>query len=333
MDSQPSFLIIQTAFIGDVILATGLLEKLHAFYPQASIDCMVRKGNEGIVKNHPFIRQVWVWDKKNNKYKNLSGLLKQVRQQNYTYVINLQRYATTGWFTLMAGAKNTIGFDRNPLSRFFSVRIRHSQREGIHETERNHQLISHLTDSIPAKPRLYPSAADFEKVAAYTQLPYICMAPTSVWFTKQYPAERWVELIQKLQDSYLIYLLGGLDDQPICEAIAQQGKAERVQNLAGKLSLLASAALMKNAVMNYVNDSSPMHLASAMNAPVCVMYCSTVPAFGYGPLSDQSFVIETEEILDCRPCGLHGYQACPKGHFHCAYSISTDRIVGVLENG
>jgi heptosyltransferase-2 len=88
--------------------------------------------------------------------------------------------------------------------------------------------------------------------------------------------------------------------------------------MAGKLSLLESAAIMAGARMNFVNDSAPMHLASAVNAPVTAVFCSTVPAFGFGPLSDNAFIAETTIPLDCRPCGLHGYTVCPKGHFKCA---------------
>jgi len=39
-------LVIQTAFIGDAILATGVLEKLHRHFPESKIDFLVRKGNE-----------------------------------------------------------------------------------------------------------------------------------------------------------------------------------------------------------------------------------------------------------------------------------------------
>ncbi len=103
-----------------------------------------------------------------------------------------------------------------------------------------------------------------------------------------------------------------------------------VINVAGELSFLESAALIKNAVMNFVNDSAPMHLASAMNAPVTAIFCSTVPSFGFGPLSDRSVIVETKEKLDCRPCGLHGFKACPKGHFKCAYSIENEELVSSL---
>jgi heptosyltransferase-2 len=87
---------------------------------------------------------------------------------------------------------------------------------------------------------------------------------------------------------------------------------------------------MKHARMNYVNDSAPMHFASAMNAPVTAIYCSTVPGFGYGPLSDVRFIVERDEPLYCRPCGLHGYAACPQSHFKCALDIRDEQLLATI---
>jgi heptosyltransferase-2 len=98
-------------------------------------------------------------------------------------------------------------------------------------------------------------------------------------------------------------------------------------NLAGSLSLLESAELMRGATMNYVNDSAPMHLCSSVNAPVTAIFCSTIPSFGFGPLSENSRIIETKEELPCRPCGLHGFKTCPKGHFLCAESIKPENVL------
>jgi len=124
--------------------------------------------------------------------------------------------------------------------------------------------------------------------------------------------------------------LGAPGDQSACESIKTNSSHPRVMNLAGQLSFLESAALMKGAVMNFVNDSAPMHIASAVNAPVTAIYCSTVPAFGFGPLSDRKFVIETKEELACRPCGLHGFKSCPQGHFKCATTIKISDLKEVL---
>src|SRR5215467_2179438 len=112
------FLVIQTAFIGDVVLATALLEKLHQHFPDAQIDMLVRKGNEALLAGHPFLHEVLIWDKKAGKYSSLLKLSREIRGRKYDKVINVQRFATTGFLTALSGAAQTIGFDKNPFSMF-----------------------------------------------------------------------------------------------------------------------------------------------------------------------------------------------------------------------
>ncbi|MBS1490773.1 MAG: glycosyltransferase family 9 protein [Bacteroidetes bacterium] len=326
-----SFLIIQTAFIGDVILATGLIEKLHQHDPESKIDFLLRKGNEGLLVGHPLIQEVLIWDKTKSKIKNLFKLIQRIRAKRYDCLVNVHRFASSGMVTAFSGAGIKIGFSKNPLSFLFTKRFPHSINK-VHEVARNHELIKELTDPQYARPRLYPSTKDFEKVNSFKNGEYICLAPTSVWFTKQLPAEKWIDLLGSLRGRYTnYYLLGAPGDFATCESIRLASANESIVNLAGKLSFLESAALMKDAGMSFVNDSAPMHIASAMNAPVAAVFCSTVPAFGFGPLSEQSFVVETNEKLACRPCGLHGYKDCPKGHFKCAYTVKTEQLVSVLK--
>ncbi|HVS97143.1 MAG TPA: glycosyltransferase family 9 protein [Puia sp.] len=336
------FLVIQTAFIGDVVLATALTEKLHAWFPDAQIDFLVRKGNEGLLAGHPWLHEVLVWDKREGKLKNLWLMTRRIRRNGYDKVINVQRFAATGLLTACSGAKQTIGFDKNPMSRWFTRRIPHvisaPVKPGaviggptIHEIQRNQALIAAFTDGEAAKPRLYPTAADEAAVAAYKSGSYITISPASVWFTKQYPREKWAEFVRRVPGRYTILLLGAPSDRGLCESLV--GARDGVVNLAGRLSFLQSAALMRDARMNYVNDSAPMHFASAVDASVTAVYCSTLPAFGFGPLSGDSHIVEIKRHLDCRPCGLHGYRACPLGHFNCAYQIEDIQLLETLTGG
>jgi len=324
-------LVIQTAFIGDVVLATSLIENLHQQFPASKIDILVRKGNESLFHAHPFLNQVLVWDKKNNKYHNWVALLFKIRSCKYDVVINAQRFAATGAWTALSNAKIKIGFDKNPFSFLFTHAVVHQFSEkGQHEIDRNHQLLSSLFESKVAMPKLYPTESDEMAVIHYQQSPYLCIAPASVWFTKQFSLEKWVGLINALPFKGPIYLIGGPGDKLLCDQILQKINHKSVVNLAGRLSFLASAALQKKAVMNYVNDSAPMHFASAVNAPVVAVYCSTLPDFGFGPLSDRSFIVQTNEALTCRPCGIHGKKQCPLKHFDCAKTIKMDQLIAPL---
>lgn len=319
-----NILVIQTAFIGDAILASSLLEKLHGSFPDAQISILVRKGNESLYEGHPFLKQTLVWNKQQQKLKNLFSLLKQIRRARFDLVVNCHRHASSGFLAGFSGASYITGYKQNPFAPLFNTAIRHVIGNGSHEVDRYNQLIESITDSRVAKPHLYPSAAQFDKVAGLKSRPYVCMAPSSVWFTKQLPEYKWVELCDKTPG--VAYLLGAPGDTALCERIREASANKDIVVLAGKLSLLESCALMKDARMNYVNDSAPLHLASAMNAPVTAFFCSTVPAFGFTPLSDSSTIAQIGYELDCRPCGLHGYKACPKGHFKCAHDIRIEHV-------
>lgn len=326
-------LLIQTASIGDVILATPLLEKLHDLFPESSIDLLIKQGNESLFTSHPFIRNLLVWNKKEKKYQHLLDILKSIRYEKYDLVCNLQRFASSGFLTAFSGAKTTIGFDKNPFSWLFTQKIKHQiNSEGIklHEVERNLALLQGFPSDKEYKIKLYPTQNDFAYTSQYKTHKYICIAPASLWKTKQFPKDRWIEFIKSIEKDLTIYFLGAKNDFTLCDEIIKESKHSNSMNLAGKLSLLQSAALIKDAAMNYVNDSSPLHLASAMNAKLTAIFCSTVTEFGFGPQADDALVVEERKRLKCRPCGLHGFNDCPEKHFKCAYNINIQELINRL---
>ncbi len=313
-------LVIQTAFLGDVILATPVFSELKRLFPEAKIDALVKAGNECLLKSHQAINEVFTFSKEEGKVKSLIALIRSIRKRKYDVVINLHRFGSSGLITALSGAKETRGFAKNPFSIFFTNRFPHEIGNGTHEVERNLSLIDDLGAAKRVRPSLFPTPEDFSVVKSYQEDAYAVVAPASVWFTKQLPKEQWVKLIHQLNTK--VYLIGGPADEGLCNEIMGELPEKDTVNLAGKLTLMQSAALISSAQRTYVNDSGPLHIASAMNAPVTAFFCSTVPEFGFGPLSDDAKIIQIEEKLECRPCGLHGHAACPKGHFKCGSEIS-----------
>lgn len=316
------FLIIQTAFLGDVILATPVVTELKRIYPDSQIDVLVRKGNESILANHPDIRTVYTFNKKQGKWREILRLISIFRTNSYTEVINLHRFGSSGLITFLSKGKRKIGFDKNPFSWSYTTKINHQIGDGTHEVSRNLQLIKHhysAENPFPnrLRPTVFPSEKDLEAVRKYTEADYFCLAPASVWFTKQLPEHKWVELAEQLSKKGAVYIVGGKDDVELCQRIIEKANLTIENNLAGKLSLLESCALFSTAKRCFVNDSGPLHMASAVNAPTTAFFCSTIPDFGFGPLADDLEIRETQEKLTCRPCGLHGHNSCPEGHFKC----------------
>lgn len=326
-------LIIQTASLGDVILSTPLIEKLIHFYPEAEIDFLLKKNYENLYKSHPHLNKVIIWDKSKEKYKHLKELVSLIRETKYDLVVNVQRFASSGLITTLSGAKMKIGFSKNPFSIFFTKRIKHKigkEKGGPHETLRNLKLIESITDGSVFPVKLFPSKTDYAKVSQFKTKKYITVSPASLWFTKQFPEEKWAEFIKETEPELAIYFLGSEKEKQLCERIIGASGHSNSLNLAGKLSFLESAALMEHAAMNFVNDSAPMHLASSVNAPTTAIFLSTIPEFGFGPLSEDSTIIQTEKELKCKPCGLHGWQKCPEKHFDCAMTIKKEQLLTVL---
>lgn len=339
-------LVIQTAYIGDVILATSLSETIAELMPGCQIDFLVRNGNESLLKNNPGISKVYVWNKK-KKLRSLLANLLEIRREKYDAVFNIQRFINSGILTGLSGAKSRVGFKQNPASFLFSRKIQHKiphLDEGgnpLHEVQRNAQLLTPVfknCDPLLAKaPRLYFNQEIENKVEAicaesmelHKSQGYIVLAPTSVWYTKQWSEAKWKELTQSLSQTHSLFFIGAPADSEAIDKII--GQTKNCVNLAGRLSLLESAKLMQAASRVFVNDSAPLHLASSVNAKTTAIFCSTIPEFGYTPLSDDSIVISREPRLSCQPCGLHGKKECPLGHFKCSMDISVEKVANTAK--
>ncbi len=280
--------------------------------------------------DNPRVSRVWTWNKGKGRHAALLALGEELRKHGYDRVYNLQRFFSSGYLSWRSGAPFRSGFSENPFAFSFHHkalhRIPHPLKEGgyLHEVQRNRLL---LEDKVypPRKPELWIGPGDEEKAMSMVgSQPYVVLAPASQWFTKQWHEEGWAELIRNIPDSIVVCLIGGKEDRALCQRLANSRPGSI--NLSGSLSFKQSAALMKRAWRVYVNDSAPLHLASAVDAPVTAVFCATRPELGFGPLSHDSRVVISEHPC-CSP-GLHGAQRCKSGHFLCSKGIDAQEVLG-----
>ena len=338
-------ILLQPAFLGDVVLSTALLESWHRAHPNHRLDMVVRKEAAGLLRDHPFLDKVHVWNRKGwGKYSRLMGLAEQVRATQPELVINLHRYASMALLGRRVGAPQCVGFSEGTRWHAGNARLEpHSWGDGRHETERNHALVQDYIGDWNAKrdlPKLYPSESDRAAASAFPK-DALVLAPSSVWATKRWPAERWSgladEWVSSVQGSPVI-LLGGPSDREMLEAVSQGCLKAKPLVVAGALGLLGSAALMGQARAVVSNDSAPLHMAGAMNVPVVGVFCSTTTRFGFGPLpvmmqEGRAAVTEIKEsALDCKPCGPHGHNQCPMKHFRCGRDLDHKAVMAALRS-
>jgi len=321
------YLVLQPAFLGDAILTLPLIGGLRAAEPKAEIHWVVRKGVESLFVGHPWVSQLWVWDK---SWRGWWGLYAELRQRKWEAVLTVHRYLRMGFLGRLLPARTYITFDRNPLAWAYTHKTPHAFVEGLHEVERNLSLLRPLgiPAHLPAPPWLFPPAEAWNAIQPYLrQKPFLIVAPTSRWPTKEAPFPLWKAFLRKVISDFPVYLTGMPADHHRLEALVI---SSRIHNLAGQLSLLELTALIAHAHRVFTVDSATTHIASAMGTPTTTVYCATVPAFGFGPLAPHSRVVETSEKLPCRPCGLHGHSACPEKHFRCGWSLSVEALIESL---
>jgi len=322
------FLVVQTAFAGDLILATPVAAEVRRLYPDASVDMLCIPASAQLIDNHPDVSRVLPYDKRGaGGFWKMARLLSSAR---YDVVLCPHRSMRSAVLAAITGAPIRVSFDRSAGAPLFTERVRYAGER--HEVERNLSLLSAIAGGVDLKraPRLYPSVADREAAAAvagnHDGAPCVCIAPGSVWATKRWTAVGFAELAADLGRDYRVVLIGGAADRVLCEEVRIRSGAASCVNAAGRLSLTASAALIGMSALLVSNDSAPVHMASAMGTPVIAIFGATTPELGFAPFGVPGGVVQLED-LDCRPCGAHGGRRCPIGTFECMRELASTSVI------
>lgn len=342
-------LVIQTAFIGDVILTLPLVQVLKDFVADAEIDIVVVPRSAEVCLNHPAISRVVLFDKAGSA-SGVGGLIRMarnLRNTGYDMAVVPHRSLRSTLLAVLAGIPLRVGFNRSAGRFLFTSVVRYDSE--IHEIDRNLSLLSAFGIETPGKilPRVYPGPAERDaadnllkssglKSSGMYSGSLIGIAPGTVWNTKRWLRERFASLAALLvADGHSVLLIGGKDDIKLCDEIASMVGSDRVINAAGKCSLLGSAELLTRCRLLISNDSAPMHLAVAVGTPVVAIFGATVPEFGFAPAGPYDEVVEVRG-LRCRPCTSHGGNECPIKTFECMVNITPERVLAkariVLEN-
>ena len=335
-DSPGRALVVQTAFLGDVVLTLPLVQSLRRAHVATEIDVVVIPAARGIVENHPDVRRVIVFDKR-GRDRGMAGLLRiarRLRDGSYEMALVPHRSLRSALLVRLGRIRRSIGFDRSQGKFLFTDVV--TYQPDLHEVERNLSLLGPLGIEVhpPEPPWIFPTTNDRSIVgellggfAGKQPEELVAIAPGTVWKTKQWPAERFGEVGKRLVSrGFAVVFIGGESDRLVCETLAQRCGSDRARSVAGRLTLLQSAELIRRSRLLISNDSAPTHMAVATGTPALAIFGATVPAFGFAPFGQLNSVIELVG-LKCRPCSIHGGDDCPIGTFECMIGISVEMVV------
>ena len=317
-------LVIQTAFLGDVVLTTGLLTALaERFGP---VDVVTTRAAAPLLDRHPAVGRVLVYDKRGGD-RGIGGLVRkarELRRAGYARAYLPHRSLRSAALVLLAGIPERIGFAGSPGALAYTRAV--PRPATGHEAERILALAGPERGGGPARVALGLTAGDRSEAAAWLAAhgvaePFVAMAPGSIWGTKRWPG--YAELAARLPEPVVI--LGGPEDRALGETIAAAAPG-RVQVAAGALSLRGSAALLERARVLVTNDSAPLHLGSAVGTRTVAIFGPTIPGFGFGPRGEADRIVELSGLA-CRPCSSHGPEVCPLGHHRCMRDLSVEAVL------
>ncbi|MBD3290494.1 lipopolysaccharide heptosyltransferase II [candidate division KSB1 bacterium] len=317
--SYKKILIIQTAFLGDVIMSTPLVRAARQTFPDAKIDVLTIPETAIVFEHNPHVNEILHFDKRQLRKKLVAffKVVSQIRSRKYDLAISIQSSMTSSLLMLLGGVPERTGFARQKL-----VTMPVTHKRGYHVRIRYLKLLKYFSDEeFDAQSELFwtdQEESKAEKLIAECRRNHkfvLGVAPGSIRNTKQYPKHYYAELLRLLKnDEIQVVLFGAKNEQQLCKDISRDSASDAMV-MAGKLSVLESAALIEKVDLMLTNDSAPLHIANAVKTDVYAFFGPTVRRFGCYPYRSNDRMLEIE--LYCRPCSKHGTRKCPESHFRC----------------
>jgi len=313
-------LIVQTSFLGDLVLSTPVFAAVKRHYPDAHVSVLVRPESAGVLDGHPHVDAVLIDDKR-GRDRGLGSLrtLRAVRAGRFDLVLALHKSFRTAWLLAAARIPRRVGFRQSPGWFFYHRTVRRDPAR--HDVERNLSILAGL-DLDPereiSRPFVACAAAATARVrdvlrthGVAPEALLIGVAPGSAWATKRWTVDGFAALLGGLRRELgaTPVLLGAPADVAYATAIEQVAEGGAV-NLVGQTDLATVVAAIDQCAVLVTNDSAPMHIAVARNTPVVAIF---------GPTTDRAIVVQ--RALACRPCSRHGTAQCPIGTHACMKEI------------
>ena len=329
-------LVLKLSATGDVVLIGPSLRALRERFPQAHITVLVGREHSELLNRCPYIDDLISFDRRREGTP--LGLLKvgkQLRSAQVDLVVDFQNNRISHWLGRLSGAPHRYGFAGRKWSWLLSHAATEPERP-VPPVDHQFRVLQLLGIQEPSRElELWPGPGDEHRVEELLKeawiaenQPLVAVHPGSRWASKRWPAERYVELIDRLAllSKARVILTGSDRERPLCEQIQRAAKSKPFV-AAGRTSLNEMAALMRRSRVLVGGDTAPLHMAAAAGTPVVALFGSTDP-LRHAPPAARKKILKTE--LACSPCY---HSTCPRGgagHMECMKRITVDDVADAV---
>ncbi|HLE11547.1 MAG: hypothetical protein A2504_05690 [Bdellovibrionales bacterium RIFOXYD12_FULL_39_22] len=331
-------LIIRFSSFGDIVQALSIVGPLLSKYPLSQISWLTRKDMAALLSMESRINHIIEFDKKNG----LWGLLKlawRLRQENFDMIYDAHsnlRSRIISFFLHPSFFSSNILVRRSKerWKRFLLFNFNRNLFPWPYRGMISYQAPLSAIGVVPSdNPRLDWNVSNQVLSTFLPQInnkfgpknKFITLVPSAAWEMKRWPVDYWEKLIRSMPKANFV-ILGGPDDH-FCTNLEAISPAN-VLNLAGKLSLLASCAVIRESTLLISADTGLLHVADIFQKAAIAIIGPT--AFGFPTNSS----VKTMEIdLPCRPCTKDGRGKCKQVIYQrCMVEIVPEKIVEHIRN-
>ena len=327
-------LLVQTSWLGDTILSTPVISGIKSIYPDAELWMLTTPLSADLVRRDPLLAGVLIYDKRSRDsgFSGFVRMCRRVRGMRFDRVYSLHKSHRTALLLRCSRIPMRIGFANARLA--FLYHARKPRPASEHDVIRNLSILSAESPAgaLDTRLRLFPPAVEQVRPPIREVLhnvrDFVVMVPGSAWPTKMWSWEGYRQVAARLQgQGYPVVLLGEAAEARVVEKVA---RGLDLINLAGKTDVAEAMLVVSRARLMICNDSMALHLASAFQIPTVAIFCSTSPAFGFGPWNNRAVVVQRDD-LPCKPCGPHGYKRCPNDTDACMQDLPASRVLQAVE--
>lgn len=333
-------LIIKPSAVGDVVRTLPVLTALRRRWPQAEISWLVASHCAGVLADHPALDRVIYFDRKGyaNVGRDLSimhgftSFLHELRSYRFDLVIDLQGLFRSALFAYMTRARVRVGRgDNREMNGFFYTHRAAVNQRNMHAFVLIRSVVAPLgVNAEPSPSDLYiaehvRSAARqvLEKAGLPAGRPYVVIAPSSNWETKDWPAEKFAQTAALLRKRFdLVPVVVGTKGQRPMAATIRQAEPAAI-DLCGASTLAELVAVIQGAALLVANESGPLHIADAFDMPL-VGICGPTDPRSVGPYHRTDGVIRAD--MPCLNCWIKKLRRCPYGH-RCMKGLAPEDVV------
>jgi lipopolysaccharide heptosyltransferase II len=324
-------LIIRLSAMGDIILTTALIRLVRKKFPNATIDFLCAKQFSEIFAHNPHLNSVLKYDKSKRAGEIVAWRNEHIKENGkFDILIDLHNNLRS---TIFRGgiAENYYVFKKNRFRKLSLVFFKKAvglvrQIPDIYlDTVKDLEVVD---DGLGLELWLESDGDNYpHKVKKNKEAKKIALAPGARHFTKRWPPDKFIDLIDLLKAKYPlaeIVLIGGKSDKAITDQILAESQ-HTVTDCTSSVSILKTAEVIDSCDLLIVNDTGVMHMAAARQVPIIAIFGSTTADFGFAPYRAEHKIIEQK--LACRPCTHVGRRFCPKKHFKCMLDIAPERVL------